>query len=206
MRNAKDGEERKKELLETARRLFITKGYEKTSVNGIIQEVGIKKGTFYYYFTSKEEMLEEMILEVVKQGAERARAVLKDESIPILMRIVMALQVQTPDMEGADMIHTEMTKPENAKLDQIYLRTMIKELTAVFEEPVREAVRQGVMQTEYPVEAIGTVLLLAQEMLNRPTLTWSEEGEKKKMQVFQYHVQRILGISEEEMQQLSRMQ
>lgn len=206
MRNAKDGEERKKELLETARRLFITKGYEKTSVNDIIQEVGIKKGTFYYYFTSKEEMLEEMILEVVKQGAERARAVLKDESIPILMRIVMALQVQTPDMEGADMIHTEMTKPENAKLDQIYLRTMIKELTAVFEEPVREAVRQGVMQTEYPVEAIGTVLLLAQEMLNRPTLTWSEEGEKKKMQVFQYHVQRILGISEEEMQQLSRMQ
>ena len=83
---------------------------------------------------------------------------------------------------------------------------MIKELTAVFEEPVREAVRQGVMQTEYPVEAIGTVLLLAQEMLNRPTLTWSEEGEKKKMQVFQYHVQRVLGISEEEMQQLSRMQ
>ena len=206
MRNAKDGEERKKDILETARRLFITKGYEKTSVNDIIQEVGIKKGTFYYYFTSKEEMLEEMILEVVKQGAERARAVLKDESIPILMRIVMALQVQTPDMEGADMIHTEMTKPENAKLDQIYLRTMIKELTAVFEEPVREAVRQGVMQTEYPVEAIGTVLLLAQEMLNRPTLTWSEEGEKKKMQVFQYHVQRILGISEEEMQQLSRMQ
>ena len=119
MRNAKDGEERKKELLETARRLFITKGYEKTSVNDIIQEVGIKKGTFYYYFTSKEEMLEEMILEVVKQGAERARAVLKDESIPILMRIVMALQVQTPDMEGADMIHTEMTKSENAKLDQI---------------------------------------------------------------------------------------
>ena len=79
MKTVKDGKERRQELLETARRLFITKGYEKTSVNDILKEVGIAKGTFYYYFSSKEDMLEAMILEVVMEGVERAKAILKQE-------------------------------------------------------------------------------------------------------------------------------
>ena len=205
MKTVKDGKERRQELLETARRLFITKGYEKTSVNDILKEVGIAKGTFYYYFSSKEDMLEAMILEVVMEGVERAKAILKQESVPLLVRILMALQAQAPEMEGVDMIHAEMIKPENAKLDQVYLRTMMRELTVVLKEPVEEAVRQGMMETQYPAESIGIILLLTQEMLNRPTFDWMGDEEGKKMQVFLYHVQKILGIPEKEMQQLLKM-
>lgn len=205
MRIVKDAEERRQELLDTARRLFIEKGYEKTSVNDILQAVGIAKGTFYYYFTSKEEVLEAMILDVVKQGTERAKVILEEKSIPVLMRIVMALQAQTSDFEGSKMIHDEMTKPENAKLDQIYLRTMVRELSAVLLPPVKEAISQGIMETDYPEEGIGIVLLLVQEIINRPTFEWKAVGEMERMQIFLYHVQRILGIPEEEMQQLLKM-
>lgn len=205
MRIVKDGGERRKELLDTARRLFISKGYEKTSINDILKEVGIAKGTFYYYFTSKEEMLEAMILDIVKEGAERAKVILHDNSTPILVRMLFALQVQTPEIEGAEMIHAEMMKPENAKLDQLYLRTMIRELTDIMLTPIQEAIDQGIMKTDYPKEGIEIVLLLAQEMLNRPTFDWGEAEESKKMQVFLYHVQRILGIREEEIQQLFMM-
>lgn len=205
MRTIKDGKERRQELLDIARKMFITKGYEKTSVNDILKEVGIAKGTFYYYFASKEEMLEAMIFEVVMEGVGRAKVILKEDSIPLLMRILMALQAQTPEMEGADMIHAEIVKPENAKLDQVYLRMMIRELTKVLKEPVEEAVCQGVMETRYPEESIGIVMLLAQEILNRPTFDWNEEEEGKKMQVFLYHVQKILGIPDKEMKQIMRM-
>ena len=205
MRTIKDGKERRQELLDIARKMFITKGYEKTSVNDILKEVGIAKGTFYYYFASKEEMLEAMIFEVVMEGVGRAKVILKEDAIPLLMRILMALQAQTPEMEGADMIHAEIVKPENAKLDQVYLRMMIRELTKVLKEPVEEAVCQGVMETRYPEESIGIVMLLAQEILNRPTFDWNEEEEGKKMQVFLYHVQKILGIPDKEMQQIMRM-
>ena len=205
MRTIKDGKERRQELLDIARKMFITKGYEKTSVNDILKEVGIAKGTFYYYFASKEEMLEAMIFEVVMEGVERAKVILKEDSIPLLMRILMALQAQPPEMEGADMIHAEIVKPENAKLDQVYLRMMIRELTKVLKAPVEEAVCQGVMETRYPEESIGIVMLLAHEILNRPTFAWNEEEEGKKMQVFLYHVQKILGIPDKEMKQIMRM-
>ena len=57
----KDFEERKNELLETSKKLFFSKGYEHTSVHDIIDAVGIAKGTFYHYFKSKEDLLNEIL-------------------------------------------------------------------------------------------------------------------------------------------------
>ena len=54
-------EERKNEILNTAQKFFYTLGYEKTSVNMIIEELGIAKGTFYHYFNSKVELLDELV-------------------------------------------------------------------------------------------------------------------------------------------------
>ena len=63
MKTVKEGEVRRREILEAARELFVKKGYEQTSVNDILKIVDIAKGTFYYYFASKEEVLEAIILE-----------------------------------------------------------------------------------------------------------------------------------------------
>ena len=46
----KKGEKRKLDLLKTAYEMFITRGYENTSVDEIIEKAGIAKGTYYYYF------------------------------------------------------------------------------------------------------------------------------------------------------------
>lgn len=205
MRIVKDPEERRQEIIDTAKRLFITKGYEKTSINDILKSVGIAKGTFYYYFASKEDVLEAMVLEVVKQGAEKARTILQDESVPVLIRIIMALQAQAPEIEGADMLHEQMLKPENAKLDQVYLQVMVRELTEVLAKPVDEAIREGIMETDFPREGIGIGLLLTQQMLNRSVFDWSEGDEMRKIQVFLYYLQRILGIRKDAMQQLLMM-
>ena len=47
------GEKRKQELLTIAYRMFSTRGYENTSVDDIIEEAGIAKGTYYYKVTAK---------------------------------------------------------------------------------------------------------------------------------------------------------
>lgn len=45
-------------ILETASRLFVEKGYERTSVQDIVNELGgLSKGAIYHHFKSKEEML-----------------------------------------------------------------------------------------------------------------------------------------------------
>lgn len=45
-------------IIETAWRLFHEKGFRDTTINDIIREAEISKGTFYYYFRSKDDMLD----------------------------------------------------------------------------------------------------------------------------------------------------
>lgn len=56
-----DPEIRKKEILDAAEALFHSKGYQQTAVSDIVREISVAKGTFYYYFSSKEELIESLI-------------------------------------------------------------------------------------------------------------------------------------------------
>ena len=57
----------RKEILSTAVTIFAEKGYEATSVDEIVEKMGIAKGTFYYYFKTKEDVFHEIIDEGVAQ-------------------------------------------------------------------------------------------------------------------------------------------
>lgn len=60
-RITKDYDERHAEFLATAQQLFFSQGYEKTSIQMIIDTMGVAKGTFYHYFGSKAELLDALI-------------------------------------------------------------------------------------------------------------------------------------------------
>jgi AcrR family transcriptional regulator len=60
-RIAKEGAVRKLEIMDAAFSLFASTGYENTTVNAIIDQVGVSKGAFYYHFESKEDLLNAMV-------------------------------------------------------------------------------------------------------------------------------------------------
>ncbi len=69
---------REQEILEAAAQVFHEKGYESTSIQDIADSVGILKGSLYYYITSKEDLLFEIIQGVHEEALrnlERTRAV-----------------------------------------------------------------------------------------------------------------------------------
>jgi len=53
--------EREVELIKAARELFYTKGYENTSIQDIIDAVGVSRGAFYHHFESKQAVLESVV-------------------------------------------------------------------------------------------------------------------------------------------------
>uniref|UniRef100_UPI003D7EC593 helix-turn-helix domain-containing protein n=1 Tax=Butyricicoccus sp. TaxID=2049021 RepID=UPI003D7EC593 len=57
-------EEKKKNLLDAARILFLQKGFSKTSISEIAKQAKVAKGTFYLYFKDKDELLEHLILQI----------------------------------------------------------------------------------------------------------------------------------------------
>ena len=53
----KKGDLRRAQILDTAEKLFFDKGYDRTSVQDILDAMGMSKGGFYHYFDSKESVL-----------------------------------------------------------------------------------------------------------------------------------------------------
>ena len=65
-------------IVETSWKLFHDKGFGETTINDIIREAGISKGTFYYYFRSKDNMLD-TLSDIFDAEYKRLSAELDDE-------------------------------------------------------------------------------------------------------------------------------
>src|SRR3972149_4661855 len=76
-RIVKKFEDRKAEIVKAARHLFQTQEYDKTSMQDVIDAVGIAKGTLYHYFKSKEALLEAVIEKIVEETIEQMQASVK---------------------------------------------------------------------------------------------------------------------------------
>jgi AcrR family transcriptional regulator len=55
------GRDRRAQLMAHATKLFADRGYHPTSVSDIVDSLGVGKGVFYWYFSSKEELLSEIL-------------------------------------------------------------------------------------------------------------------------------------------------
>jgi AcrR family transcriptional regulator len=71
------GDERKALILDTALRLFERDGYEKTTMRAIAKEAGVSVGNAYYYFASKDHLIQAFYDEVSDQHVQQALAAMR---------------------------------------------------------------------------------------------------------------------------------
>ena len=76
--------------MSTAARLFAERGYDPTSVGDIVEAVGVGKGVFYWYFSSKEELFAELLRAGHHDLRRRQQTAIGDEPDP-LRRIEMGI-------------------------------------------------------------------------------------------------------------------
>ncbi|MGH9245428.1 MAG: TetR/AcrR family transcriptional regulator [Acidimicrobiales bacterium] len=73
-RRTRNAFRRQQEVISAAARLFQEKGYEATSIQDIADELGILKGSLYYYIDTKEDLLFAIIQEVHETALESLEA------------------------------------------------------------------------------------------------------------------------------------
>ncbi|MBP2406239.1 HTH-type transcriptional repressor KstR2 [Streptomyces netropsis] len=98
-------------LLAAATRLFADQGYDRTSVQEIVEAAGVTKGALYHYFGSKDDLLHEVYARVLRLQQERLDA-LADSDAPVERRLRDA---------AADVVVTTI---ENLDDTKIFFRSM----------------------------------------------------------------------------------
>ena len=195
MRIVKDAAARRSEILDAAEKLFGTKGYDATSTGDILRELGIARGTLYYHFKSKEDILDAMIDRLTQALAARAAEVLDRKDIPVLQRLTLMMQsLQVNNAVGHE-IMSQVHKPQNALMHQKMQERMLTAVVPLVTSLLQEAREEGLCQTRYPEEVTEMTLLYASTVFDELS-GLSEEKRQEKVLAFIYNLERLLQMPE----------
>ena len=156
-----------RKILDTAERLFIEKGYDRASLQEIIQETGLSKGAIYHHFASKEEILYAVCDRIGRRNGEVLAQVRDNPALNGLEKIRAMFKASLQPERQAKMFCMMPYLMDNAKFLATELRSIFTEVVPGFVEPViRQGIADGSIRTEHPKELAEAMMMLSDVWIN----------------------------------------
>ncbi len=161
----KKGDLRRGQILDTAEALFFEQGYDRTSIQDILNRLGISKGGFYHYFDAKETVLREICERRWTAQFDRVRMELYSgrlhpiEKLNLLMRL--ANLFENEDAHFAALMLKICYRDRDVAIRDYRRRILIAKVTEYLSDALAEGVSQGALHTRHPQETAKLLLPLA---------------------------------------------
>jgi AcrR family transcriptional regulator len=161
---------KRKDILDAAQRLVMTKGYEHMSIQDVLDEVQMSSGAFHHYFDSRGALLEAFV-ERVKQEAEKPLLpIIHDPKLSAVEKLqgIFDILDRLRTVHKADLVrlarvwYTDANALVRLKVDEAVFQQRAPLLTAI----VRQGVREGTFTAAYPEQAGEILMSLLQSMGN----------------------------------------
>ena len=207
MARNKHPEETASLILDVAFRLFIEKGYERSSIQDIIDNLGgLSKGAIYHHFRSKEDILvavtdrmteesNKMLVEIRDRtditGKEKLKAIFKES---VLRPVQDDIFTVAPDLSN------------NPSLFVSIFRETVNLAAPYYIQPIIEqGISDGSIQTDYPAELAELIIIVANIWINPMIFNNTADQSYRKFMVFRQMMEGFgLDIVDDEM--LHRLQ
>ncbi len=204
-RQVKEYDERYQQFLNVGQQLFYTKGYDQTSIQEIIDAVGVAKGLFYYYFHAKGDLLDAIIARSLAQRIEQLTPLVDDPAVAAPAKFVRLF---------ADLGNWKLAKKEffleimrvTMRDENVLLRTKMRDLGVAAVAPLMaRVIEQGVGEGVFAVDQAADIAELLLEMgqsLSRVTtdllLATPNDAEAynvfmRKVDAYERSIERVLG-------------
>lgn len=173
-------------ILNAAYRLFMEKGYENTSIQEIIDNLGgLSKGAVYHHFKSKEDILV-AVIERMTAESNQMLAVIRDrsdlngeEKLRTIFKASLNRSVQDEIFTVAPNMHN------NPKLLFCLLQDTMQEAVPNYILPIiRQGIVDGSIETDYPEELAELIILAANVWINPMIFNNTVEQTYRKFIVF----------------------
>lgn len=151
------------EILDALLKLLETKNIETISVSEIAQTAGIGKGSIYYYFPSKNAILEALIERSYKKPLETVKTLTKQTNVSPFTRMAMIFQ----SCRNSSLVFLKKKKDsslsnaqEESFLHQRYLNHLISELKPELTIIIEQGIKQGEIHFDHPAALAEIVLIV----------------------------------------------
>ena len=156
MRDVKDPEIRRAEIMDAAMLLFIEKGYANTTTQDIVDKVNISRGLLYYHFKNKEDILYCLVERYSEKLLRDIHVIVNDDDKTAIEKIrafIDATIISTDNVsaEGTELQKTVDLEENRYMLDKLSHK-LIEKLTIYFERIINQGISEKVFSVKYPSE------------------------------------------------------
>jgi AcrR family transcriptional regulator len=161
-------------------------------VNDILEAVKIAKGTFYYHFKSKEDVLDTLIERRISEGMKKAEEIAASSLSPVekLLAVIMA---QKPQNQVQEDFIAVIHEKDNAKMHQKSLTQYVLRLGPCLGKVIQEGIEAGCFSTPFPNESAEILLCAALVLFDDAYFQWTHEETAAKSAAFLAVMERALG-------------
>lgn len=205
-RITKDYDERYAEFLDVAQSLFYSKGYEPTSVQKIIKTIGVAKGTFYYYFSSKIELLEAVVERSYEETLKTLEPIVTNQALNSVDKLEQFFtHINNWKVAHRDlMIDTArvLYADENVLLREKMRKRALDTVAPLLAKIIEQGIEQDTFDVEYPLATAELIVRLSESLSERAiSALLSEQYEeaeiehvKQQIIVYNRSIERVLGL------------
>lgn len=188
---------------------FYLNGYENTSVNSIIKKVGVSKGAFYYYFESKEDLLEKLAQKQAEEVIETVKQITENKNLNALEKLnrvfIEATSYKTVRTDKRmKLFQIIRHHRDNLKLQHKVINDLAKMISPYLLKIFKQGVKERTFNNPYPEELSEFYVRLSgayRDMVINLFLGLHKKPEnmeilKKKLFFYDDLIERILGAKE----------
>ncbi len=170
-------------ILDAAQKLFLEKGYDHTTIQDIVDELGdLTKGAVYHHFKSKEEIMD-AVGDRMFFTNNPFEAVRNRSDLNGLEKLREAIRINQTDDSRTDLNIQSMPIYKDPRLLMEMIDSNRRILTPYFQELLEEGNRDGSMHTEYTRE-IAELLPLLTSLWMLPSIFPATKDEMKRKFIF----------------------
>ena len=156
MRDVKDPEIRRAEIMDASMLLFMEKGYANTTTQDIVDKVNISRGLLYYHFKNKEDILYCLVERYSEKLLRDIHVIVNDDDKTAIEKIrafIDATIISTDNVsaEGTELQKTVDLKENRYMLDKLSHK-LIEKLTIYFERIINQGIAEKEFSVKYPSE------------------------------------------------------
>ena len=169
------------QILDALQNLMESRSIQSISVSEIAQTAGMGKGSIYYYFPSKDAILDALIERNYEKPLETAKTLAGQTEISPFTR--MAMIFQACRSSSSEFLRQEEKEPvsltgaqEHAFIHQKYMAHLISELKPVLAEIIRQGIDSGEIHFPDPAALAEIVLIVLTVKLDNTLVPSSRDG------------------------------
>jgi len=196
-RITKDPQIRMAEILDAAERLFNKHGYQKTAISDIVKEIGVAQGTFYYYFKSKDEVLEALVFRCLSEILAESETMINDKSLQAVEKLAWLINKVFDGLHTKDGLLFEYLYSEEYLhiLDKVG-RQAQKTFVPILLQVIQEGVDQGLFRINNSAQAVDFIMAIVRCLHESVYKKDSPEELQERLAIAIMLIEKVLGMAE----------